>query len=343
MRKFMLSIVTAAVLAFSTAGARAAGDLFLYNWTDYTAPDLIEKFEKRTGIKVTLDTYDSHETLLAKLKQGSGGYDIVVSSHNYVEILVSERLIRKINAKSLPGYDNIDPKWKGPEWDPENEYTIPWQLGTTSFTVDTSTYAGDVDTYAVLFEPPAELQGAIGMFRTPDEVIPMAQLYLGLPLCNESSGDMKQVLALLEGQKPHVKVYNSDGILERLVSGDTAAHMNWNGYSMRARKERPSLRYAYPREGTLTWIDNIAVPAGAKNYDNALKFVAFMLEPKNAAVQSNFAGYANGISGSADFMSEELKAAPEVSAPAGVKAVFTRTCSEQAIRLSDRVWTKLLQ
>lgn len=343
MRKFMLLVVTTAALVVGTVGARAGGDLFLYNWTDYTAPDLIDKFEKQTGIKVTLDTYDSNETLLAKLKQGGGGYDIVVPSHNFVEILIAEELIQKINAKSLSGYDNIDSKWKGPEWDPENEYTVPWQWGSTSFTVDTSVYAGDVDTYGVLFEPPAELQGAIGMFRTPDEVIPMAQLYLGLPLCNESSEDMKQVLALLEGQKPHVKVYNSDGILERLVSGDAAAHMNWNGYSMRARKEKSSLRYAYPREGTLTWFDNIAVPAGAKNYDNALEFVAFMLDPENAAVQSNFAGYANGIAGSGEFMSEELKSAPEVAAPAYVKAVFTRTCPEQAIRLADRVWTKLLQ
>ena len=343
MRKLISFVAAATTSLFGAIAATSASELFIYNWTDYTAPELIEKFESRTKIMVTLDTYDSNETLLAKLKQGGAGYDIVVPSHNFVEILTSEGLIRKINAKSLPGYDNIDPKWKGPAWDPGNEYTIPWQWGTTSFTVDTSIYKGDVDTYATLFEPPAELQGSIGMFRTPDEVIPMAQIYLGLPLCNESAEDMKQVLSLLEGQKPHVKVYNSDGILERLVSGDTAAHMNWNGYSMRARKEKASLRYAYPREGSLTWFDNLAVPTGARNYDNALKFVAFMLEPENAAIQSSFAGYANGIAGSAEYMSEELKSAPEVAAPADVKAVFTRTCSEQAIRLADRVWTKLLQ
>ena len=343
MKKLMLIAAAAAVMMTGAPAARAAGDLFLYNWTDYTSPDLIGKFEEETGIKVTLDTYDSNETLLAKLKQGGGGYDIVVPSHNFVEILINEGLLRKIDAKSLPGYDNIDPKWQGPPWDPENAYTVPWQWGTTSFTVDTALYGGDIDTYAVLFEPPGELQGGIGMFNAPDEVIPMAQIYLGLPLCNESPEDMKQVLTLLENQKPHVKVYNSDGILERLVSGDTAIHMNWNGYSLRARKEKASLRYAYPREGTLSWFDNVAVPASARNYENALEFVAFMLKAENAAVQSNFAGYANGIAGSAEFMSDELKAAPEVNAPADVKAVFTRSCPEKAIKLADRVWTKLKQ
>ncbi len=341
--KKLLALAAVTALTLSAASAAAEGDLFLYNWTDYTSPDLVDKFERETGINVTLDTYDSNETLLAKLKQGGGGYDIVVPSHNFVEILISEGLIQRIDAKSLPGFENIDPKWQGPEWDSDNSYTVPWQWGTTSFTVDTSVYGGDIDTYVVLFDPPAELRGSIGMFRTPDEVIPMAQIYLGLSLCNENPEEMRQVQQLLERQKPHVKVYNSDGILERLVSGDTSLHMNWNGYSLRARKEKDTLRYAYPREGTLSWFDSIAVPAGAKNYANALQFVAFMLEPENAAMQSNFAGYANGIAGSAAYMDDELKAAPEVNAPSDVNAVFSKSCPEAAIRLTDRIWTKLQQ
>lgn len=343
MRKLLGLAAIAALVAVGGPPARAGGELFIYNWTDYTSPELIKKFEKETGISVTLDTYDSNETLLAKLKQGGAGYDIVVPTHNFVPILIKEGLIQKINASKLKGYENIEERWKSPPWDPGNAYTIPWQWGTTSFTVDTAVYKGDIDTYKVLFEPPPELQGKIGMFKAPDEVIPMAEIYLGLPLCNENPSDMKKVLALLEKQKPYVKVYNSDGILERLVSGDTAIHTNWNGYSMRARKQRSTLRYAYPREGVMTWFDNVAVPTTAKNYENALKFVAFMLQPENAAIQSNFAGYANGIAGSRDFMKEDLKAAPEMNPPAYMKAMFTKTCPEKAIKLADRVWTKLMQ
>ncbi len=343
MKKLLGLAAIATLVAMGGATARAGGELFIYNWTDYTSPELIKKFSKETGISVTLDTYDSNETLLAKLKQGGTGYDIVVPTHNFIPILIKEGLIQKINASKLKGYENIEERWKSPPWDPGNAYTIPWQWGTTSFTVDTAVYKGDIDTYKVLFEPPPELQGKIGMFKAPDEVIPMAEIYLGLPLCNENPNDMKKVLALLEKQKPYVKVYNSDGILERLVSGDTALHTNWNGYSMRARKQRSTLRYAYPREGVMTWFDNIAVPATAKNYENALKFVAFMLQPENAAIQSNFAGYANGIKGSRAFMKEDLKAAPEMNPPPDMKSVFTKTCPEKAIKLADRVWTKLMQ
>ncbi len=343
MKRLLGTLTLGFGLALATGPASADGELFIYNWTDYTAPDLIDKFEQETGVKVTLDTYDSNETLLAKLQAGGGGYDIVVPTHNFIPILIEEELIQKINAADMKDYGNIEDRWKSPKWDQDNQYTIPWQWGTTSFTVDTSVYGGDINTYEVLFDPPSELQGSIGMFKAPDEVIPMAQIYLGVPLCNESPQDMKRVLEVLQKQKPYVKVYNSDGILERLVSGDTALHNNWNGYSMRARKERPTLRYAFPKEGIMTWFDNIAVPATAKNYDNAVKFVEFMLRPENAAMQSNFAGYSNGIAGSAETMDAELKDSPEVNPPSDVNIIFTQTCSEKAIELSDKVWTKLLQ
>ena len=343
MKNVLFTVISAMVALFITSAVYAQGELFLYNWTDYTSPEVIKKFEQETGVSVTLDTYDSNETLLAKLKQGGVGYDIVVPSHNFIPIFVAEKLLEPIHAKSLPGYNNIDDRWKNPSWDPGNVYTVPWQWGTTSYVTDSTVYDGDVNSYQVLFEPAQELQGKIGMFKSPAEIIPMAQIYLGIPICTESPDDMKRVLALLKKQKPHVKVYNSDGIKERLVSGDTAIHTIWNGYALRARQERPTLKYAYPREGVVSWFDNLAIPKGGKNKENALKFIAFMLRPENAALQSNFAKYSNGIKGSSAYMNEDLKSAPEINTPADMKAVFTETCSEAAIKLNDRVWTQLLK
>ena len=230
-------VLTDLGLALSYSVALAEGDLFIYNWTDYTAPDLVKKFEKETGISVTLDTYDTNETLLAKLQSGAKGYDIVVPSHNFVEIFKSEGLLQPINASKLSNYNNLKANFQSPTWDKDNEYTVLWQWGTTSFTVNTGVYSGEINTYDVLFNPPSDLQGKIGMFKSADEVISMAQISLGLPLCSENPEEMQKVLELLKTQKQHVKTYNSDGILERLVSGDAAVHQNWNGYSIRARGE----------------------------------------------------------------------------------------------------------
>jgi spermidine/putrescine transport system substrate-binding protein len=323
--------------------AFAQGELIIYNWTDYTNPELITKFEAETGIDVTLDTYDTNETLLAKLKSGVGGYDIIVPSHNFVPIFVAEGLLEPINASELPGYENIDTLWQSPEWDPGNVYTIPWQWGSTSFTINTEKYTGTADSLALLFEPPAELQGQIGMFNSPDEVMALAEVYLGVPLCNESVEDMKKVQDLLVAQKPFVKLYSSENIYERMAAGEVLMHQQWNGSAVRARNENPAVKFVYPKEGILTWMDNLAIATGAPNKDNAIKFIEFMMQPENAALQSNFAKYANAIVGSDEFLGDDLKGAPEFQIPEGTKTVSTSACSEAAIELQDLVWTKAKQ
>jgi spermidine/putrescine transport system substrate-binding protein len=328
---------------FVVSLASAQGELFIYNWTDYTNPDLITKFEAETGIKVTLDTYDSNETLLAKLKSGATGYDIIVPSHNFVPVFIQEGLLEPINAADLPGYSNIDARWQNPDWDPGSVYTIPWQWGTTSFTVNTEKYTEPVDSLKTLFEPPVELQGQLGMFTSPDEVITMAEIYLGLPSCNESAEDMKKVQELLLAQKPFVKLYSSENIYERMAAAEVFMHQQWNGSAMRARVENPAVKYIFPKEGVITWMDNLAVAKGSPNKENAIKFIEFMMLPENAGLQSNFARYANGIAGSEAFMDADLSSAPEVGIPEGVIARFTPACSAKAIELMDRVWTKVKQ
>src|ERR1700712_4300683 len=116
-----------AVPAFQAARAADAGVLHIYNWTDYTAPDLIKKFTKETGIKVTLDTYDSNETLLAKLKAGTTGYDLVIVSNDFVKIFIDQKLIQAGDASAMPNFKNLEARWQKRDWDPTAAYTVPWQ------------------------------------------------------------------------------------------------------------------------------------------------------------------------------------------------------------------------
>ena len=286
-------------VAMLATPARAGGDLFIYNWTDYTAPDLIAKFEKQTGIKVTVDTYDSNETLLAKMKSGSAGYDIIVVTSDFVPIFISEGLIQKVEPAKMPGFDHIETRWRGPAWDPANAYTIPFHWGVTAFAVDTSIVRDPGDSLKLLFDPPPEARGKVGMLAAPSEVMSMAELYLGLAPCQTDPGAMKAVYALLERQAPSVKVYSSDGIIEREASGETVIHQIWNGDAARARAANPAIRFVFPKEGVVGWMDNIAIPKGAKDPDNAKTFMRFMLDPENSALSANFTHYASAITGSA--------------------------------------------
>ena len=343
MKNWALLMTGAALALALPAAAQAAGELHLYNWTDYTSPEMIAKFEKETGIKVSIDTYDSNETALAKLTSGASGYDLIVVSNDFVPIFVSQGLFEPVDVAAMPNFRNLDPAWQKRSWDPDAKYSVPWVWGTTSYTVDTAVYKGPLDSLKTLFEPPAELQGKIGMFGSPSEVMSLALVYLGKSQCNTDSTDLKALDALLEAQKPFVKVYNSDGTVERQVSGETAMHQQWSGKAEATRQQKATVKYVYPKEGVVGWMDNVAVPKGAPNLDNAKAFLNFLMAPENIALQSSFSGYQNAVVGANTLLSAELGSSPEFNPPKDLKITFAPACPEKATRAYDRIWTKLRQ
>lgn len=338
------TVFTAALFASALAGpAFAAGDLFIYTWGEYTPPEMVAKFEKAYDVKVHIDTYDSMETMLAKLKSGAGGYDIIVPGHDTMTILVRENLLEPINAADMPNYRNVDEKWRDVFWDKGRVYSAPWAWGSTGFMVDRAVVKDTDTSLKILFEPDDTVKGKINMLRDVNDVINMALRYLGKPRCNENPEDMKAVLELLSTQKPFVKSYNSE-TKELLVSGEAAVSMSWNGYAMRARDEKPTLEYIYPKEGYSGWMDNVAVPKGAPDLENAKLWVNFVMDPENAAMITNYARYSNGIKGSEAFVDKALAAALELNPPSDVAAPeFLSACSPVTTKLYDRVWTKLLR
>ncbi len=330
-----------------SATAAASGELNLYNWVDYTPPELIAKFEKETGIKVNVDTYDSNETLLAKLKSGAAGYDIAIPSQNFVTIMIEEGMLEKIDVKGMANYSNVDSRWQNPPWDPTQDYTAPWQMGSTSFSINMDGYDGPGDSLKEFFEPNDSVSGKVQVFRTPDEVIPLALMYLGHEQCNEDPKDMKEVQALLLKQKPHVKTYNSETMVANLASGEVLVSSHWDGYSMKNRTENGvgKLKFVHPKEGIIGWFDSLVVPKGAPNKANAEKFINFMMDAKNGADISNFNRYASPLDADAisAYIDPALGKAPEINIDPGVPVHFSQTCSSKSIKLYDRVWTKVLQ
>ena len=323
------------------AHADAPKVLHLFTWTDYTAPDLLTKFTKETGIKVTVDTYDSNETLLAKLQSGVRGYDLVVVTNDFVRIFVADHLLEKVDAAGMPNFKNLEPRWRHRSWDAAAEYTVPWQWGTTSFTYNTAVYPAKVDSLATLFKPPAVFRGKVGMFGSPSEVINLALLYLGHPPCDGNAADLQEAEALLMAQRPFVLSYDSDDIIDRLAAGKLMMSEQWSGDAERARMENANLRYVYAKQGGIGWMDNLAVPVAAPDLANARLFMNFMMDPANAAIESNYTGYQNAVSGSAQYLMPDLAEMPEFNPPPGYKIVFSPGCDEQTTQAFDHIWTKI--
>ncbi len=338
--KRLLSVT--AVLMASTGLASAEGTLQLYNWGNYTSPELLTKFEAETGIKVTVTDYDSNDTALAKIEAGGHGFDLVVPSANYVPIFIEKGLVTELDLTKLPTHSNIAPEWMDVSWDAGRKFSVPWQWGTTGVAVNTSVYAGDINTSAVFLDVPAELKGKINVVPEMMDIIGLATMYHGGELCSEDLEVLKKVRDSLMAAKPDW-ISMDYGATENMSNNNWAASVNWNGSSMRVRMANPPVQYGYPREGYIMWMDSVMLLQDAQNVEEAYKFMDFITKPENAALISNFARYANGIAGSEAFMDPEMATAPEVVIPEEFKAAgkFYPTCNEKSREYMTAIWTEL--
>jgi spermidine/putrescine transport system substrate-binding protein len=329
-------------MLFAAGSALADGELHIYNWGNYTNPKLIEKFEKTYNVKVTLDDYDSNETMLSKVRAGNSGYDIVVPSDYTVKIMVNDGLLEKTEPSQMENFKNVRPEFANIYWDDGRHYSVPWQFGTTNFTVNTDKYKGDINTLAILFNPPDELKGQINMLDDVMSVMHAAERYVGVPRCGADKTALKQVNDALQAAKPTWKTFSYDTIA-KITSGDVIVSQQWNGASFRARQQMPSLTYAYPKEGVEGWMDNVVVLKGAKNLENAKLFQNFIMAPENAALISDFAGYDNGIKGSHDFaVNKDWASSPELNPPPGTPVPeFVPPCTPDVVEIYNKIWTNL--
>jgi spermidine/putrescine transport system substrate-binding protein len=345
-------ILAAALMALPAAlsplpAAAQSKELHLFNWSNYMPPDLLKRFEAETGIKVTLDTYDTNESMLAKLQAGGGGYDVVVPTGPTVQQMVRDGLLLKVDANTMANYKNVKKPFDNPEFDPGRAYSVPYMWGTTGFAYDSARVPGGKldDSWKEFFEPRPEIAGSLVVLKDMGEVFTAAAYYLGYDQCTAKPEEGQKILELLEKQKPAVKTYNAEGSADRMGNGEVIMHQMWNGAFHRAFKKLKTLVYVYPREGVNLWGDNFAIPKGAKNVDNAKVFLNFMMDPKNAAEASNFTAYNNAISGSDAFLDQGLRDDPAVNTPETMVARFKplRDCGKDALDLRQKVWTRLLR
>jgi len=317
------------------------GTVSLYNWTDYIDPEVLKKFEAETGITVTLDNFDSNETLLARLQAGGAAYDVIVPSDYMVDQMIQLGLLQEVDPAAFPNGQFIKPEFMDVYFDPGRKYSAPYMYGTTGIAYDPTKTGGDITTWTQFFEADGPASGQIGTLNDQVEVVHAALRAVGSEPCSTNRDDYVKVEELLNNWKPGVAVINSDGVIGRMASGEQTMHMMWNGAFTRAEADNPNLKYAYPEEGITLWSDNFAIPVGAQNVDNAKIFINWMMDPKNIGEATNFVGYDNGITGSAEFMNADLSSNPAVIIPDDKKALAApiEGCPVEAVDLYDQVWT----
>ena len=335
-----MRLTLAAILLATTA--HAEGELNIYNWGNYTSPELIQKFEDEYDVDVTVTDYDSNTTALAKIEAGGSGFDIVVPTHTYLPIYIEKGLVIDAGIPEMENFEHMADRWKEVDWDPGRRYSVPWQWGTTGVAVNTSAYGGDPNTSAIFLDPPEELRGRVNVVPEMQDVMSLALLYVGGETCTTDMDKLREARDVLMAAKDSWMSMDY-GMTEKLSSGDVMASLNWNGSTFRARQNNPDVVYGYPREGYLVWMDSAAILADAENVENAKLFLNFVMEPENAAMISAFARYANGIEGSEAFMPADMQGAPELDVPEEFQDAghFSAACPPEVQEMYTAIWTEL--
>lgn len=344
MRLPRILTLSAAVLALSAFPALADGELNIYNWGNYTSPEMVKKFEETYKVKVTITDYDSNDTALAKVRAGGHGFDLAIPSGNFLPIWINEGLIVQHGVDKMDNFKNIRKDFIEVPFDPGRKFSVPYMWGTFGTVVNTKHYKGDINSWKIIFDPPAELKGKINVVPEMNDAIYVAVAYVGGKFCDGDKEMLKKARDVLMAAKANWMSMEYSTI-EPMVKGDMLATSDWNGSALRQRLQNPDIKYGFPREGTFIWQDTVVLLKDAKNVENAKLFMNFLLDPQNAAMNSAFTRYANAIEGSEPFMPEDMRGAPELGIPDDMqgKMGFSQACPPDVQALYTAIWTDVMK
>lgn len=266
-------------------------NLIIYNWGDYLDPQLTKKFERQTGYHIVYETFDSNEAMFTKIRQGGTAYDLTVPSEYMVSKMRKAKLLDKIDKKQIPNLKYIGKNFLRQPFDPQNNYSIPYFWGTLGIVYnDKYVRPGSITKWDDLWSK--KYRHNILLVDSARDAMGMALASLGYSMNTKSSLKLHLAQTKLESLGPNVKAIISDEMRMYLVQNEAAIGVTWSGEAHEMMENNSHLHYVVPKPSSNLWFDNFVVPKTAKNKKAAYQFINFMLEPKNAAQNAKYIGYA---------------------------------------------------
>ncbi|MDQ3360218.1 MAG: spermidine/putrescine ABC transporter substrate-binding protein [Actinomycetota bacterium] len=286
--------------------------LNFYNWADYVAESTVPDFEKQTGIKVTQDFFSSNEDLLAKLQAGGTGYDVIVPSDYMVAIMIKSDVVQKLDMAQIPNSKNVGKEYKGLSYDPNNEYSLPYQWGTTGILYNKKEIGQLPESWDPLWD--TEFEGEMSMLNDTRETLGAALYKLGYSVNATDQGQLEEAKAELKKQNPLLRGYFDSTEARPLVqNGDLLLGHVFSGDAFLALSENEDLDYVIPKPAATRWTDNMCIPNGAEHPQNAHKFINYILDAEVGAELSNYTYYATPNEAALPMIDDALKKLPTYS------------------------------
>lgn len=266
--------------------------LTIYNWGDYIDPDLIKKFEEETGYKVNYETFDSNEAMFTKIRQGGTHYDIAIPSDYMIQKMTAEHLLKPLDHSKIHGMDNLRKDLLNQSFDPNNRYSVPYFFGTLGIVYNQKQLPKGVEmkSWTDLWNP--KLKNSIMLVDGAREVMGLALKAQHHSLNSKNKAQLEEAYRYLTQLVPNVKAIVADEMKVYMKQGESPVAVTFSGEAQEMMEHHPDLRYVIPSEGSNLWFDNMVIPKTAQNIEGAYAFINFMLEPKHAAQNATYIGYA---------------------------------------------------
>ena len=291
----------------------------VYNWGEYIANgddgcmDINKEFEELTGITVNYTLFDTNESMYAKIKSGSSSYDVIFPSDYMVSRMIQENMLSKLDYSLIPNFEYIDERFVNPEYDPQNEYSVPYTWGTVGLIYNYDKLGFDPTSWDILWD---ELySGEILMFSNSRDAFGLTLMRLGYDINSQEKLELDHAAAELKAQKPFVQAYVMDQIFDKMQGNEAALAPYYAGDAVNMMAENESLRFVIPEEGSNWFADAACIPAPSDSFDEerylaAHMYINFLNEPNVAAENIEYIQYSTPNTAALALLDEETQNNP---------------------------------
>lgn len=301
---------------FTSCEDHSKQTLQLFIWSDYIAPEVIENFEKTHNCTISIDTFDSNESMYAKLKLGANSYDLIFPSQYFLDLLHNQEMIQPIDSSLLPNLKHLDPDYMKLAEPKDLEYAVPYSTSTTGIAYRKDK-AKDFDPSWTQFAR-GDLKGRMTMLNDVRDVIGAALKVLGYSLNSLNQEEIDQAVSLVLSWKKNLAKFEGEQYKNGIASGEYVISQAYNGDTLQVMTENKQVGFAYAKEGSSISMDFAVIPTNSQNKELAYTFLNYLLEPSVAAKNIAFTKFLIPNKEAYALLSEELQNSPALFPPESV-------------------------
>jgi len=320
--------------------------LTILNWSEYFDPEIISEFEKKYNVKINevyFETDDARDKIL--LQTNGIGYDLGIVNGVMIDTYKQKGWISPISVKDVPNLNFIDPVRRNSHKGTKG-YTVPFSWGSLGIAYRTDLIDKPIESWMDLLKPQPSLQGKMIMITGSRELLGIALKALGYSANSENKEQIEKAGELLLAQKPFVKRYGYMSIEEKgaLVVGEVVAVPAYNGDALSAQEYQQNIKFVYPKEGALLWVDHWVIYAGSTKKALATQFLNFINQPEIAARNSQYVYMAPANLAALKFLPSEFLNDPVVF-PKAEELINSETLlpiQGRTLRTRSQIYNKLV-